>query len=353
MHATSISSGALGARLQPQPRLLQARRHAAPALRRSRVVAAAAEGGASSIKWTYATVVENRAVSADASMRVVTLGIEDKWVELDLARQPGGRASLREEAPRWHSGFKIPGQVIALRLGPGDVDVSAMPRRKQLKQHLIVPIASTPYQTRRDSAFLDASLVEILVDNSADLVLTADGQSHKLSELKPGTQVQVSEPEGRGFASLFDEKQGLLSAIEEKRNLILMGTGVRGIGAIRCVVEWQPVAAHAGVKTVSLFLEAPSAVAAPFVQDYDRWREAGIRVHPCYSADGVAAGRSSRLEEELFRNGRSMGEVCGGDPSEAAVLLCGFEGETRSRITKELTASGFDAERILLADFLA
>ena len=44
-------------------------------------------------------------------------------------------------------------------------------RRSVLKASQVVAIASSPYATRRDSAFLDAAIIELLVDASPDFAL--------------------------------------------------------------------------------------------------------------------------------------------------------------------------------------
>jgi hypothetical protein len=46
-------------------------------------------------------------------------------------------------------------------------------RKAILKASQLVAIASSPYATRRDSAFLDAAIIELLVDHSPDFALKA------------------------------------------------------------------------------------------------------------------------------------------------------------------------------------
>lgn len=96
------------------------------------------------------------------------------------------------------------------------------------------------------------------------------------------------------------------------------GSGPAGIGALRCAVEWQPVAAHAGVRSVSAFLAAPSAAGAPFIADFDRWREAGIRLFTLYGPGGAA-----KIASELAP-GR-IGDFVG-EPRKASALIGGVEG---------------------------
>lgn len=101
-----------------------------------------------------------------------------------------------------------------------------------------------------------------------------------------------------------------------------------GIAALRCVVEWQPVAAHAGVRTVTAFLECPSAAGAPFIRDFDRWREGGIRLFTLYGAGGAG----SKLASELAA-GR-IADFVGGSPRKAAVLVGGVEGARGTGCTR-------------------
>lgn len=257
---------------------------------------------------------------------------------------------------------------VALRSATAPPLAPGSSRKAALKASQCVAIASSPYATRRDSAFLDAAIIEILVDHSADFALkdagAGAGGTH-LACLAPGTQLQVSEPVGAGFASILAPDVTLPTALEESRALLLLGCGARGAAPLRCALEWQPVAAAAGVACVSLFLQVPRAAAAPYVPDWDRWREAGVRVRACFEehdedAENTPAGRgapalavpvgSSPLEEALLRGGRRMAEVCGAPPAECTVLLAALPQEARARITRELLAAGFDNERILFAE---
>lgn len=254
---------------------------------------------------------------------------------------------------------------VALRSATAPPLAPGSSRKAALKASQCVAIASSPYATRRDSAFLDAAIIEILVDHSEDFALKGAGAGGHLADLAPGTQLQVSEPVGAGFASLLAPDMTLQKALEESRALLLLGCGARGAAPLRCALEWQPVAAAAGVACVSLFLQVPRAAAAPYVPDWDRWREAGVRVRACFEehdedAESSSAGRaapalavpvgSSPLEEALLRGGRRMAEVCGAPPAECTVLLAALPQEARARITRELLAAGFDNERVLFAE---
>jgi hypothetical protein len=241
-----------------------------------------------------------------------------------------------------------------------------------------VPLASSPYATRRDSAFLDAAIIQLLVDHTPRFALPAGGAhadasaSIGLADLAPGAQLQVSEPVGAGFAPFFAGGPGLPSALEEARALLLLGRGAAGAAPLRAALEWQPVAAHAGVKPVTLFLQAPRSAAAPYVADWDRWRDAGVRIHACYDnaeneEEDTAAGGAAKpplvplspasaraytssLEEALLRGGRRMAEVCGAAPGECVVLVADLTPDVRARVTRELLAAGFSNERILFCE---
>ena len=55
----------------------------------------------------------------------------------------------RQQAPRWLDDFTVPGQFVAVRHEGSD-----------LKQRLYA-LANSPYAARRESANLDASIVEV------------------------------------------------------------------------------------------------------------------------------------------------------------------------------------------------
>ena len=50
----------------------------------------------------------------------------------------------------------------------------------------------------------------------------------------------------RSYASLFNSYVGLLSALEDSRNLLMVGAGASGIAPLRAALEWVPVQARAG-----------------------------------------------------------------------------------------------------------
>jgi len=235
---------------------------------------------------------------------------------------------------------------VALRPAAALAAGGSEARRAALKASAVLPVASSPYATRRDSAFLDAALIELLVDASPRFQLA----SLALAALPPGTQLACSEPLGAGFASLLSPALDLGVALEEARALLLLGAGAEGCGALRSVLSWQPVAARAGVAQtpVTCFLQASGPSSAPYVSEWDRWREAGVRLTLCSAPTAPA---TSPLEEGLLRNGRRMSEVCGAETGAVAVLFGpGLSPEVRGRLTRELAAAGFPPEWMLFAD---
>lgn len=61
---------------------------------------------------------------------------------------------------------------------------------------------------------------------------------------------------------------GLLSGLEDARNLLLIGAGCRGIAPLRAAIEWTPVQAHSTAHRVTLFYFAPSAQSAAYLKDW-------------------------------------------------------------------------------------
>ena len=72
----------------------------------------------------------------------------------------------------------------------------------------------------------------------------------------------------RRFASLFNSYVGLQSALEDARNLLLIGADCRGIAPLRAALEWTPVQAHATAHRVRLFYAAQSATSAAYLKDW-------------------------------------------------------------------------------------
>ena len=59
--------------------------------------------------------------------------------------------------------------------------------------------------------------MQVLVDRDGD------EQDREMALLGPGKLLQVSNVVGRGFSSLFNSYVGLMSSMEESRDLLLLG----------------------------------------------------------------------------------------------------------------------------------
>jgi hypothetical protein len=146
--------------------------------------------------------------------------------------------------------------------------------------------------------------------------------------------------------------------LEHGRPLLLLGGGgASGAGALRACLEWQPVAAHAGIHPVSLFMSCPNAAGAPYVSDWDRWREAGVRVHPCFEIDWqdtphTNTSSGSALEESLLYSGRALEDVLGCKRlSDVAVVLAGgLPSDVRGRVIRHLQQAGFNNDLFLVCE---
>ena len=70
------------------------------------------------------------------------------------------------------------------------------------------------------------------------------------------------------FASLFNSYVGLQSALEDARNLLMIGADCRGIAPLRAALEWTPVQAHATAHKVNVYYAAKSATSAAYLKDW-------------------------------------------------------------------------------------
>jgi hypothetical protein len=52
--------------------------------------------------------------------------------------------------------------------------------------------------------------------------------------------------------------------------------GLKGIAAIRAVLNWAPVQAHATSHRVTAYYVTKSPSSAAFLSEWDQWREAGV-----------------------------------------------------------------------------
>ncbi|KAG2438333.1 hypothetical protein HYH02_011029 [Chlamydomonas schloesseri] len=312
----------------------------------------------SGVKWGTATVVRNDAANLDGSVRVLHLSVAD---HVDMLY--GRRVKGVPDGSRWIESYTIPGQCVGVRVPGGGEPEAAPPQR-------LYAIASTPYASRRDSAYVDASLIEIVVER------TAGPADAALADMGPGAQLEVTQVIGRGFCSLLDSYNGLVHAMEEGRNLVLIGMGSRGMAALRSALNWQPVLAHASSgRSVAALYVAHSASRAAFVTEWDSWREAGMRLRPLYTnpnanvddeavvGNGHGSGSGEQQQQQQLDAGRAMdllqvglfmGEggfdgICGGSASSACFMLAGLPGDMASSLAKQLSAKGVAYDHILFA----
>jgi hypothetical protein len=207
------------------------------------------------------------------------------------------------------------------------------------------------------------------------------GEQAMLADLTPGSAVEVSQVVGRGFASLFNSYSGLPSSLEEQRNILALAVGLKGIAAIRAVLNWAPVQAHATSHRVTAYYVTKSPQTAAFLAEWDQWREAGVVFNPLYTetlqqrsgspgdepANGQGGGSASAsamsdsqvtaedimglLEQGLFLHEHGLESAIGGKASEATVLLAGIPGDIASTVAKELTFKGVAWDRLLFCDY--
>jgi hypothetical protein len=69
----------------------------------------------------------------------------------------------------------------------------------------------------------------------------------------------------------------LLLLLQAGRSLLLVGAGAHGLAPVRALLNWQPVLAHASSHPIAACLLTHCPGGAPFVAEWDTWREAGVR----------------------------------------------------------------------------
>ncbi|GMH35471.1 hypothetical protein BSKO_03339 [Bryopsis sp. KO-2023] len=287
------------------------------------------------LKWGTATVTENRGASADGTVRLLVLSVEDHVDYMD-----GRKLKRIQKAPRWIDSYKLPGQFVGVRFSPEDGN-TVSPQR-------LLAVCCSPYEARRNSALLDASIIEILVER--------DGhpENEKLAGMAPGDTLQVSQVLGRGFASLFSSYVGLLSAMEDSRPLLMACVGTRGLAPLRAALNWAPVQAMAATQPITIIYVSDKQVSAACIQEWDVWRESGVSVIPVYveQEDGkeLQLGKEV-LENVIFDRAGGLPGLVGGKVQDCAVLLAGLRGSTASDLAKRLRDEGVSRERLLFCEF--
>lgn len=76
--------------------------------------------------------------------------------------------------------------------------------------------------------------------------------------------------------------------LQEQRNILALAVGLKGIAAIRAVLNWAPVQAHATSHKVTAYYVTKSPQTAAFLAEWDQWREAGVSSH-CYLSQHLAS----------------------------------------------------------------
>ncbi|CAD7699795.1 unnamed protein product [Ostreobium quekettii] len=300
---------------------------------------AGAEEARRNLRWSTGTVVENRAASADGNVRLMVMSVEDHVDYLE-----GRKVKRIQKAPRWIDDYKLPGQFVAVRpLGSDVSDNEPSPKTWKL-----LAISSSPYEARRESALLDASIIEILTDRG--------GEDDILGDLAPGGQIEVSQALGRGFASLFSSYVGLPSALEDRRPLLMLCAGTPGLSPLRSVLKWAPVQALATTRPIAIVYIAHTPVSAACLQEWDAWRDMGVKVVTLYlRQDGdedVSDGRvKDLLETSIFESNNGLSDLMGGSLAECAVLMSGLPGSVATDIANRLAQQGVARERLLFCEF--
>ncbi|KAK9862207.1 hypothetical protein WJX84_008668 [Apatococcus fuscideae] len=292
-----------------------------------------------------ATVTENRGASADGSLRTLVLSVEDRVNFLD-----GRRVRARQEAPRWIDQYTTPGQCLVVRQPASDAATDTASSSKEL----VLTVSSSPYQARRQSAPLDASIVEVLVDRQGG------ANQQQLSHAGPGALLSVGCFQGNGFSSLFAPDIGLQSSMESGRHLLLIGVGASGIAPLRAVMDWAPVQAHASSGQVALVYLAPSPTAAAYLSEWDHWREMGAHVQVEYldrdssqsASDRPANPRSimESIEAAVFDRQQGLPRKLNSSWHDWTVLLSGLEGSDAAAVCRKLSEEGLSSENILVSE---
>jgi hypothetical protein len=225
------------------------------------------------LTWTDAIVIENKEASVDGSMRSLVLSVSDEQGRVnEQKRGSRGRtaSSGYGRSKRWLDAFTSPGQAISVNIISDDAEESS----DQLVgvPDTIFHLSTSPYETRMSSAQLDAAIVEILVQKEGS------PWEKKMALFTPGTKIQVSQVLGKGYSSLLDASIDLSSSLEKGRAVIFIALGAQGLAAARSAMAWTPIQAHASTHKVALIAHIDSQVSAPFLVEFDEWREAGITV---------------------------------------------------------------------------
>jgi len=292
-----------------------------------------------SVRWTPATVIQNDSANLDGSVRLLHVSVADH-VDLLYGRKVQGVL----DTDKWIASFTVPGQTVGVRTP----DESGGGNSVQPTQ--LYNIASSPYESRRDSAYRDASIIEI--------VASRHGSDHErmLAEYGPGALIEVSQVIGRGFASMFNPASNVASAVEAGRPIVVMAIGTRGIAPVRAMLNSAPVQAHATRAKISCIYVTKSATTAAFLPGWDLWREAGVSFMPVYTEvydpeDPANEGEVDALMEQVLFLREGGFASLSGAPSDVVVLLSGVGRQAAAKLSKKLADKGVEYDRMLFCDF--
>jgi len=298
---------------------------------RTRATVRDAEKGTGQCVWRRAFVDVNEPGSADGSVRVLLVSVDDEWEALDMRRD-----AFKRESSRWADGFEIPGQFVGIAVKeetPGGDD--------SCPADVVLPVASSPTTVREASSQLSVAKLE--------LVVSEDGPGAELCKLGRGERLLVTQPLGEGFAPLqtLTENAGLLNALEEGRDLIIIGCGYVGYGALRSAAGWAPVqaAAAAGPRRVQAVQFFPSKDKGACVPEWSAWRDDGMGVHVFFGEEEEA-----KIVEALERTVLANPEPDQPLPSleGCTVLLAGLPKPTAAVVLRKLVERGVPREHVLV-----
>jgi len=291
------------------------------------------------LTWTDAIVIENKEASVDGSMRSLVLSVADEQGRVNEQKRGsrGRTASGYGRSKRWLDSFTSPGQAIAVNIVSDDTDESSgeLVGIADTFFHL----SSSPYETRMSSAQLDAAIVEILVRRGGS------PWEEKMASFTPGTKIQVSQVLGNGYSSLLDASIDLSSSLEKGRAVIFIAIGAQGLAAARSAMAWTPIQAHASTHRVALIAHIDSQVSAPFLVEFDGWRDAGIIVR-------TVSTREDSLEVEEAIKLALYSEEIGIRSLAQNAIICLSGVPLASPLTRSMTkvfkSGGFTGSNLLL-----
>lgn len=278
----------------------------------------------------------NESASLDGNTRLIHLSVSDH-VDLLYGRKVKGVVDTK----RWVDTYSLPGQFVGLRLpSPSGGEPRTASR--------LYNLASSPYESHRDSAYIDASIIQVVADRNGC------EDDKVLASLGPGSLVEVTQVVGRGFTSLFNSVKNVLSAVEGGKPMLLIALGKRGIAPLRALLNWTPILAHATKHSVTCLYLTKSASTAAFLSGWDMWRDAGVDFIPVYSEiyepESNEPEALELLDKALFLREGGFSSLVG-NPSEVMVLLAGSSGDMASQLSKRMHAKGVPHEHMLFCDY--